>query len=168
MRIGLLSDTHGWLHPRVAHYFKDVDAIWHAGDVGKAEVIDELQQIAPTLGVFGNIDGPEVRMQFPEFQLLEINGSRFLLLHIVGRPPRYVLRSKELIAEHKPDYLICGHSHVLAVLRDEKQKLVYLNPGAAGRSGFHQVCTIMRFNIATKGIDNLEAIELGARASIHI
>ena len=167
MKIGLLSDTHNALDPRIFDYFKDVDEIWHAGDVGDVKVIDQLEAFKPLIGVYGNIDNTEVRQQFPEFQRITREGVSVLMTHIGGKPGRY---SKPLIAELQmngaPQLFVCGHSHILMVKYDSRFKMLWINPGACGNHGFHVVRTILRFDLLKGEIKNMEVIELGNRGSL--
>lgn len=164
MKIGLLSDTHSVLDKRVFEYFKDVDEIWHAGDVGDPTLIDELEAFKPVVGVYGNIDGTEVRQRFPEFQRFERNGVSVLMTHIAGKPGKY---SKNLLKELKtngaPQLFVCGHSHILLVKFDPRFKMLWLNPGACGNHGFHRVKTLLRFDLIAGEIKNMEVIEIAKR-----
>ncbi len=167
IEIGLISDTHSYLDPQVAQYFESCHEIWHAGDIGSELVLDQLQQIKPTLGVYGNIDGHEIRLRCPQDLWITREGISVLITHIAGTPKRYNQRVKELIQKKKPDILICGHSHILKVMKDPANPgLMYINPGAAGRHGFHQVKTIMRLQLHAGVISNLEVIELGKRGAL--
>jgi len=163
--IGLISDTHGWLHPRVAHFFKGVNEIWHAGDIGNAEVCEELTTIAPLQAVYGNIDGGTLRRDYPEYLVLEREGLRVLMLHIGGYPGRYTPLARKLLDMHKPGLFIAGHSHIVKAIPDASRKLLHLNPGAAGKHGWHKVMTLMRFEINSGRPANLQLIELGSRGS---
>ena len=161
MRIGLLSDTHNYLNPKVFGYFEECDEIWHAGDVGTSEIIEELEAFRPVVGVFGNIDGQDVRIRFPENAILEREGLKILMTHIGGYPPRYTARVKKLLEEHQPDLYICGHSHILKIMPDPgRPGLLHINPGAAGKVGFHKVPTLVRFSINKGKIEELQVIEL--------
>ena len=163
-RIGLLSDTHGFLDPKIWNYFENVDEIWHAGDVGNFEVIEKLQEFKPLKGVYGNIDGQRVRAEFPENLRFICEGLDVWITHIGGYPNRYDNRVRTQIFENPPQLFITGHSHILKVMWDKKLNLLHLNPGAAGISGFHQVKTLMRFAINKGKVENLEVIELGPKA----
>lgn len=165
MRIGLISDTHGFLDPKVFDYFEEVDQIWHAGDVGTAAIIEELGAFKPTLGVYGNIDGQDVRQLFPEDQKFECEGVRVWMTHIGGKPPRYNPRVRPLINKWMPQLFICGHSHILTVMNDPKRPgVLFMNPGAAGRHGFHKERTLLRFTLEAGKPKDLEVIKLGNRA----
>ena len=164
-RIGLISDTHGFLDPKVFDYFKDVDQIWHAGDVGTEDVIEELGAFKPVLGVFGNIDGHRIRQLFPEHQKFTCEGVKVWMTHIGGKPPKYNPVVRPEIEKEKPDLFICGHSHILLVMQDPKNKgVLYMNPGASGRHGFHKERTLLRFSLGVGKIENLEVVKLGPRA----
>lgn len=163
MRIGVISDTHSYLDPRVEKYFKEVDEIWHAGDVGNLSVIDQLKAIKPTIAVFGNIDDHIIRQELREIEVFERFGKKILLIHIGGRPGKYYQKAHNAILQHKPDIFVCGHSHILLVNYIKEMNMLHLNPGAAGNHGFHGVKTLLRFDIDDQGIKNLEIIELEKR-----
>jgi len=158
MRVALLSDTHGFYEPRLDQYMDEVDEIWHAGDIGDAVVIEELEKHKPVRAVFGNIDDAAARARWPEDLWLELDGLVIWMTHIAGAPPHYNPRIKKQLAVRKPDVLIGGHSHICRAQRDEKTGLIYLNPGAAGNHGFHRTKTMMRFSIAGGKLDKLEVI----------
>lgn len=164
-RIGLLSDTHGWLDPRVKEHFKDCDEIWHAGDIGNLQVTDELSSWKPLRAVWGNVDDATVRRTFPEHQRFALGGVRVWMTHIGGRPPRYDRNVIEELRRDPPDLFICGHSHILVVQFDPKLNCLYMNPGAAGNHGWHKVRTLLRFTLQDGKPKNLEVIELGKRGS---
>jgi len=167
MKIGLLSDTHSYLDPKVLTYFKDCDEIWHAGDIGDRVVVDELEKLKPLRAVFGNIDDNDLQVRYPEDVWFTCEELTIWMTHIGGAPPNYNPWIKKIFKERIPDIFICGHSHILRVKRDSKYKnLLYINPGAAGNQGFHHMKTIMRFEIVGKEIKNLEVIELGKRGAI--
>ena len=164
MQIGLLSDTHGFLDEAIFTYFDQCDEVWHAGDFGVVEVLDRLKAFKPTRGVFGNIDGSEIRSELPQDLHFRCEGVRVYLTHIGGYPGSYDARAKRELDEHKPDLFICGHSHITRIMRDPKRKLLHMNPGAAGRIGWHTTRTALRFRIEGQKIGNVELIELGARS----
>lgn len=163
-RIGLISDTHGHLPTSVKKYFNKVDEIWHAGDIGDLVVMEELAQIATVKAVYGNIDGTEARKEYPEYLHFTKDGVSVFMIHIGGKPGYLVPRAAELQQQFPTDIFICGHSHILRAQFDKKFNHLYLNPGAAGVHGFHQIKTIMRFTLDQGEIKNLEVIELGKRA----
>ncbi len=165
-RIGLLSDTHSYLDPKVFTYFKDVDEIWHAGDIGNQDVLEQLKAFKPTLAVFGNIDGGSLRVDCKEGEVFEREGVRVLITHIAGQPPRYNPNVLRYVRQYQPNLLICGHSHILQVKPDKVNKLLFMNPGAAGKHGFHKMRTLLRFSLADGQVKNLEVVELGPRAAI--
>jgi len=164
--IGLLSDTHGWLDPRVEEHFKDCDEIWHAGDIGGMAVADTLARWKPLRAVHGNIDDTTVRGAFPEHQRFTLEGVRVWMTHIGGRPPRYDRSVAEELRRDPPRLFICGHSHILLVRFDERLGCLYMNPGAAGRHGWHQVRTLLRFKLGAGEVSGLEVIELGPRGTV--
>ena len=163
-RIGLLSDTHGYLDENIFKYFKECDEIWHAGDFGTVAVADELAAFKPLRGVYGNIDGGKLRVMFPETLRFECEKMNVMITHIGGRPYVYPPAVSVLLREKAPDIFICGHSHILRVQYDKRLRMLYLNPGAAGKSGFHKVKTLLRFTVNGEKLQDMEAIELGPRA----
>ncbi len=165
-KIGLLSDTHSTLDPKVFHYFEEVDEIWHAGDIGNMEVIEKLEAFKPLRAVYGNIDGGKLRTEFPIDLRFDCEGMDVWITHIGGYPGRYNKRVREIMASNPPDLFICGHSHILKVIPDKKHNLLHINPGACGVHGFHKVKTIIRFNIDQAKIIDLQVIELGVRGKI--
>jgi uncharacterized protein len=167
MKIGLLSDTHSFLDPKVFVYFENVDEIWHAGDIGDVGIADALQKFKPLKAVYGNIDDITIQTRFPEDLFFSCEGMKIWMTHIGGTPPNYNPRIKKELSRNAPDLFICGHSHILRIRRDEKyNNMLYMNPGAAGNHGFHSVKTLVRFEIMEKKILNLEVIELGKRGAI--
>ena len=164
-RIGLLSDTHGFLDPKIKSYFSEVDEIWHAGDIGSIEVLDELKAFKPTKAVWGNIDNKEIRQATDEFLRFQIEDVSILMTHIGGKPEKYSQPTFEEIEKNgAPTLFVCGHSHITLVKMDQNYKMLWMNPGACGYRGFHKVKTILRFNITNDRIHDLELIELGKRA----
>jgi putative phosphoesterase len=158
-RIGLISDTHTYLHPGLFKSFKECDEIWHAGDIGNIETADKLAAFKPLRAVYGNIDSHQVRIVYPEFQIFKCEDVKVLMTHIGGYPGKYQPAVRELIIKEKPDLFISGHSHILKVMYDKKYKLLHINPGAAGKSGLHKVITFVRFTIDGKQIKDLEIVE---------
>ncbi|HRF76791.1 MAG TPA: metallophosphoesterase family protein [Chitinophagales bacterium] len=167
MKILLLSDTHGYLDDAIKRHANEADEIWHAGDFGTIALADELQKIKPLRGVYGNIDGKDVRLSYPLDNTFQMDGIKVFMTHIGGYPGRYEPRLKPIISQHPPHLFICGHSHLLKVIRDPKNNMLCMNPGAAGIHGFHKVRTMLRFVICDGKINNLEAIELGLRGKMH-
>lgn len=162
-RIGLLSDTHSYLDPKVFKYFRECDEIWHAGDIGQVEVLDKLSNFKPTRAVYGNIDTAIIRKACPLHQRFMCEEVDVWITHIGGYPKRYSPSIKEVIKKNPPKLFISGHSHILKVLYDHDLGLLHMNPGAAGKHGFHHVKTLLRFTIDGKDIKDLEVIELGKR-----
>lgn len=163
MRIGVISDTHGWIDPAVYEHFSGVDEIWHAGDAGNAGVIAELEAFRPLRAVWGNIDGFDVRRVTKEHLFFSAGSKNVLMIHIGGYPGRYAPRALELIRELKPDIFVCGHSHIAKVIYDRSFGMLCINPGAAGRTGIHKVMTMLRFTIDGANISDMEVIEFGSR-----
>ncbi len=159
MKIGLLSDTHGYFDSRLKIFFQDCDELWHAGDIGNIEIADEMSSFKPMVAVYGNIDDAKVRSVYPLFQRFKRNGLDVLITHIGGYPGNYNRSIKEKIYASPPDLFISGHSHILKVINDKKLGLLHINPGAAGRNGFHRVRTAVRFSIMDGRINELEVWE---------
>jgi len=162
-RIGLISDTHSFLDPAVFKYFDEVDEIWHAGDFGTLDLADELQAFKPIKGVYGNIDDKDIRQIYPEHLKFKCEEVNVWMTHIGGYPGRYSANVKSEIYTKPPDLFIAGHSHILKVIFDKKINCLHLNPGAAGKYGWHQKRTLMKFCISEKKIHTLDVIELGNR-----
>jgi uncharacterized protein len=166
IKIGLISDTHNYLDQQVFEYFSDRDEIWHAGDFGSIEISNELKKIAPVTGVYGNIDGQDIRSVYPLHQRFDKEGIDVWITHIGGNPGRYCIPIREEIESNPPDLFICGHSHILKIARDQSlNKMLYMNPGAAGKQGFQVYRTIVRFDISKGKIQNVEVINLGKTGS---
>ena len=163
MRIGLLADTHGFIDDALFTYFAECDEVWHAGDFGPVEVLDRLKSFKPVRGVFGNIDGAEIRAELPEQLDWQCEDLRVYMRHIGGYPGNYDRRAKQQLAASKPDLFICGHSHIARVMRDPALNLLHMNPGAAGVVGWHTQRTALRFTMNGAKIQNVELIELMPR-----
>lgn len=159
-RIGLLSDTHGYWDERYLKYFESCDEIWHAGDIGSQEIADRLAAFRPFRAVYGNIDSQELRLQFPEINRFQIEGADVLIKHIGGYPGKYDSSIRKILAVQPPQLFISGHSHILKVKYDPHLQLLHINPGAAGKYGFHKVRTLIRFSINEGNFSDLEVIEL--------
>src|ERR1017187_3152704 len=162
-KIGIISDTHGYLDDRILHFLSDRDEIWHAGDWGGIGVSDKLAALATVRGVYGNIDGREIRLTYPKVLRFACEGVDVLITHIGGYPGKYDHGIRAELQSRPPDLFICGHSHIVKVIRDPKLGLLHINPGAAGRSGFHFVRTLMLLEIEEKQIKNVRVVELGPR-----
>lgn len=161
IKIGLLSDTHAYWDNRYATYFADCDEIWHAGDIGSDTLALQLSSLKPLRAVHGNIDGYSLRIQYPRVLRFKAEEMEVVITHIGGYPGRYAPEIREELYANPPQIFIAGHSHILKAQYDQKLKCMHLNPGAAGKSGFHQVRTLMRFVIDGKQLKDLEVIELG-------
>jgi uncharacterized protein len=163
MRIGLISDTHGWLDERVFHHFKDCDEVWHAGDIGDVAVLKSLESFKLTRAVFGNIDGTDVRNATHEHLRWTCEGMVVWMTHIGGRPGNYSIPVRNSLHTQPPDIFICGHSHICLVQKDPALGCLYMNPGAAGKHGFHKVRTLLKLTIQSGLPKDLVVIELGPR-----
>jgi putative phosphoesterase len=163
VRIGLLSDTHGHLDSKLFEFFEECDELWHAGDIGTLDLAEKLRDFRPLKAVWGNIDGPEIRYEFPEKIVFDCQGLKVFMIHIGGHPARYAAGIRKQLQMEKPDLFICGHSHILKCVPDEKLGLIHLNPGACGRQGFHMEKTVMRFTIEQGQMSRFQICRLGPR-----
>ncbi|MDT0677805.1 metallophosphoesterase family protein [Autumnicola musiva] len=159
-KILLLSDTHNHIDDRILHYAGEADEIWHAGDIGNLNITDKLKAVNPVIAVYGNIDNAEVRKEFPLNQRFMCEGVDVWITHIGGYPKKYSPAVKEEIRKNPPKLFISGHSHILKVMNDKDLELLHMNPGAAGKQGFHKERTMLRFNIEGASISDLEVIKL--------
>ncbi|WP_129749931.1 metallophosphoesterase family protein [Flavobacterium beibuense] len=162
-KILLLSDTHSHLDETIMKYVIQADEVWHAGDIGDLSVTDTIKKEKPLKAVYGNIDSAEARLEFPLNNRFLCEGVDVWITHIGGYPGKYNQAIREEIMANPPKLFICGHSHILKVMPDPKLNLIHMNPGAAGVHGFHQVRTMLRFEINGDNIQNLEVIEIGKR-----
>ena len=160
LHIGILSDTHGFVHPGVLNFFSGADEIWHAGDQGNIAIARQLGAIKPLRGVYGNIDGQDVRIEYPEIQLFRVENIKVLMLHIGGYPGRYDSKARQLIEQEKPKLFVCGHSHILKVMYDKKYDLLHINPGAAGKYGIHHSITAIRLILDNGNMRDLEVLDI--------
>ena len=158
-KILLISDTHGYIDDRIIQYAKESDETWHAGDIGELKVVDEIKKVTTLRAVHGNIDNSKIRAEYAEDLRFKIEDMKIWITHIGGYPKKYNLRIRQEINSNPPDIFICGHSHILKVINDNKLNLLHINPGAIGKHGFHQVRTMIRFQIMKSKIQNLEVIE---------
>ena len=165
-KVLVISDTHSYIDDRIIKYASEADYVIHAGDIGSFDVIRKLKSVSEVLFVYGNIDGNEIRSESNRFEFFKLDDLKILLTHISGKTPKYNKETLIKIKEHNPDLLIAGHSHILKIQYDKINKLVFLNPGAAGRHGFHLKRTMLRFEIKLNKIENLEIIELGSRSDL--
>ncbi len=162
-KILLLSDTHSHIDDAILKYVKQADEVWHAGDIGSLMVTDSLQKLKPLHAVFGNIDNHIIQKEFPLHNRFMCEDVDVYMTHIGGYPPKYNVNTRDIIKQNPPKLFICGHSHILKVMMDKKLGVLHMNPGACGKHGFHQMRTMLRFEIHGADIKNLEVIELGKR-----
>ena len=155
-KIGLLSDTHAYFDSDMRNFLEPVDQIWHAGDIGSAQLLDDLCQFRPVTAVFGNIDDTNMRMMVPEFQVFTVEQAKVVMTHIGGYPGRYEPKARKMLLAERPQIFVSGHSHILKVMYDKQLQCLHLNPGAAGVYGFHTVRTMLRFKIDGANIKDLE------------
>lgn len=163
-KILLLSDTHSYIDNQILKYVKKADEVWHAGDIGNLSVTDSIKKIKPLKAVYGNIDDKDARIEFPLDNKFEIEGFQVWITHIGGYPDKYNQRIREELSKNPPNIFICGHSHILKIQYDKKLNLLHLNPGAAGKHGFHKVRTMLQFHLDNGSIKNMEIIELAKRS----
>lgn len=161
-RIGLISDTHGYLDESVFEHFKNCDEVWHGGDFGDG-IVESLKTFKTLRGVYGNIDGTTIRSEYPEQLVFMCEKVKVMMRHIGGYPPRYNPETKKELLIHQPQLFISGHSHILKVMYDDKLQCLHMNPGAAGRHGWHKMRTLIRFVIDGSNMKDCEVIELGKR-----
>lgn len=162
-RIGLISDTHGYLDDAVFEHFKDCNEIWHGGDFGNIALADKLAAAKPLKGVYGNIDGQDIRIVYPEQLVFMCEEVKVMIRHIGGYPQRYNPETKKEMLLHQPQLFISGHSHILKIMFDDKLQCLHMNPGAAGKQGWHKVRTLIRFVVDGKQMKDCEVIELGKK-----
>lgn len=160
MKIGILSDTHGFLMPPLFNFFADCEQIWHCGDIGNLETYKRLQEFKPLQAVFGNVDGIDIRKYCPPNICFQVEGLRICMTHIGGYPKHYSAQALTLINKYNPDIFVCGHSHILKVMRDTEHRLLFINPGAAGYYGFHKYTSALRFEITGGKPLNLEVYQI--------
>ena len=168
-KILLLSDTHSYIDDKILNHVKQADEVWHAGDIGDLAVSDAIANLKPLRAVYGNIDGTDIRSRYPLDLIFKIENILVIMKHIAGYPGRFNSESIKLIHDHKPQLFISGHSHILRVMRDiEHPGMLFMNPGAAGRHGFHHMRTMLQFQIDNGNIQNVEVIELGKRTAGYL
>ena len=165
-KIAIMSDTHGFIDAQMMNLFKKCDEIWHAGDFGWNNEIKKFIETYETKGVYGNIDGQEIRKIYPKINKFQCEKINILMTHIGGYPKKYKSEIKNEILNYKPDLYICGHSHILKIMYDKNHNLIHINPGAAGKEGFHQKRTIVLIDIKERNISNIRVVELGNRAKL--
>ena len=162
-KILLLSDTHSYIDDQILKFVKQADEVWHAGDIGNLKVTDTIKKHKPLRAVYGNIDNKDARAEFPLDLQFEVEGVSVWMTHIGGYPNKYNQRVRAALRAKPPKLFLCGHSHILKVQYDKKLDLLHLNPGAAGKHGFHKVRTMLRFSLENTVIKDLEIIELAKR-----
>lgn len=166
LKIGLISDSHSYLDHKTIEHLKEVDEVWHAGDVGDVSILDLLPKGKMLRGVYGNIDDAAVQEILPEWLEFEVEGVKILMTHIGGKPPRYAKGVKERIKSTKAQVFVCGHSHICKVELDRELHCLYMNPGAVGQQGFHPIRTLLLFDLSEGKVTNLRVVELGKRGAI--
>ena len=163
-KILLLSDTHSYIDDQILKFVKQADEVWHAGDIGNLRVTDTIKELKPLRAVYGNIDDKDARAEFPLDNQFTVEGVDVWITHIGGYPKKYNQRVRAELKENPPKLFICGHSHILKVQYDQSLQLLHLNPGAAGKHGFHKIRTMLRFALDKGNIKDLEIIELAKRS----
>ena len=158
-KILLISDTHGYIGDEIIKHINWSDEVWHAGDIGNLELCEKIKKHTILRAVYGNIDNHIIRKEYPEFDVFECENIKILMIHIGGYPGRYTKKAINLIKKHSPDLFICGHSHILKVLKDRKFNLIHINPGAIGKHGFHKVRTMISLEVERDEISNMNVIE---------
>lgn len=161
-KILLLSDTHSYIDDRILEYAANADEVWHCGDFG-VNVAEQLEKVAKVRGVYGNIDNDFIRKEYPETLFFKCEAVKVLMIHIGGYPDRYTTLAKQEIQKYQPKIFISGHSHILKVMNDPKNQLLHMNPGAAGKIGWHQTRTMLKFEIDGEKIENLEVVDFGTK-----
>ena len=162
-RIGLVSDTHHYLDEAIFEHFKNCDEVWHVGDFGSEDIAKRIKEKKKIRGVYGNIDGQDIRTEFPELLVFMCEDVKVMIKHIGGYPPKYNPETKKEILIHRPQLFISGHSHILKIMYDDKLNCLHMNPGAAGKQGLHKIRTIIRFMIDGADMKDAEVIELGPK-----
>lgn len=159
-KIGLLSDTHSYWDQKYVKYFSDCDEIWHAGDIGSIDLALQFEKLKPFRAVFGNIDDAKIRLSYPEYLRFSLEDVDVLMTHIGGYPGKYKPEVEQILRINPPKLFICGHSHILKIVYDKKYNCLVINPGAAGKYGFHEVRTLVKFSLDSGNIKDLDVIEL--------
>jgi putative phosphoesterase len=168
MKIAVISDTHSYLDEQIISHLDSADEIWHAGDIGSLEIVEKLSKLNGRLRmVYGNIDDLSIRNLTDEHLFFKLHEIGILIIHIADKPPKYNRIVRNLVEEHQPDILVAGHSHILKVINDKENNLLFINPGACGHQGFHKIRTLIRFEINKGRPQNLEVIELGKRGQLN-
>ncbi len=161
MKIGLISDTHGFFTQEFKDFLEPVDQLWHAGDFGgDIDFVDSIASFKPLVAVYGNCDGQDIRRSYPLVQYFDCEGLKVLMTHIGGYPNKYDIKARALIERYRPDIFVCGHSHILKVMRDDYFNMMTINPGACGYQGWQIYRTALRFDINDKKLENLELFKI--------
>ena len=163
-KILIISDTHSHIDNTILKYVKETDEVWHAGDIGNIKILTEIEKFSKIKSVYGNIDDHIIRSVSPETNSFFCEKIKVSMIHIAGNPPYFNKKTKKILEAEKPNILVYGHSHILKVKYDKENKVLLINPGAAGRHGFHKKRTMVRFEINGNEIENMEVIELGNRS----
>ncbi len=166
INILLISDTHGHLDEKLGAHIRECDEVWHAGDIGSSDLLNALEKQCKTIAVYGNIDGGDLRTRLHKTVIFERENIKILMTHIAGSPGKYPDWLAQLIRTEKPMLLVCGHSHILKVTKDEKFGILHINPGACGIHGFHHIKTVLKMTLHNGKITAMSAIELGKRSAI--
>ncbi|MFC2411433.1 MAG: metallophosphoesterase family protein [Bacteroides sp.] len=159
-KIGLISDTHGHWDADIEEFFAPCQQLWHAGDIGNLELADTIARFRPLVAVYGNIDGTDVRSEYPLEQTIVLEDATIYMRHIGGYPGHYAPGIASILRAGKPSIFIDGHSHILRIIYDRKFDLLFLNPGAYGHTGFHKVRTALRFDLQEGKPSNMEILQL--------
>jgi putative phosphoesterase len=160
LQVGILSDTHGSIHPRLYEFFESCDELWHAGDIGDISVTDRLREFKPLVAVYGNIDGALLRSEFPKEVLFQREQIQVFMTHIGGYPGKYQPGIRQRLMELRPKLFVCGHSHILKIIFDQNLQLLHINPGASGNSGLHHKITMIRMKISEDRMFDVEILEI--------
>jgi putative phosphoesterase len=159
MKIGIISDTHGFIHPKIFDFFAECDEVWHAGDMVSTDILDQLSAITKIRAVYGNCDGWEVFEKYKEIEVFECEEHTVFLKHIVGNPKNYNSDVLQLIKKAKPSIVVAGHSHILQIINDAQNGWLFMNPGGGGKFGPHTRITFIRFDIKGTDISNVEVFD---------
>ncbi|MFC3417298.1 metallophosphoesterase family protein [Algoriphagus hitonicola] len=166
-KIALISDSHSYIDHKTLSFLETVDEIWHAGDIGDLQVMEAMPKGKIIRAVFGNIDDAEIQQNYPEWQIFELEKMKIVMTHIGGKPPRYAKGVKSILKSESAQLFVCGHSHICKVEFDWELNCLYMNPGAIGQQGFHQMRTLLLFELNEGKVQNLRVVELGKRGKLE-